>query len=100
MRKLYFSGVNSKKILLSNTPTLDVPVPATRGRVNDASLPVMLIPCCYELRRAAPYLEKGMRGLQFHSKTRNIGGFAACRQVAKHLFMRYVGSSLGKVARA
>ena len=97
MRMLYFSGVNSNEILLRNTPTLDVLMPATLGGVNDASFGVMLIRCYNELRRTARYLEKEMRGLQFHSK--NIGGFAACRHVAKHLFMRYVGSSWGKVAR-
>jgi hypothetical protein len=40
---LYFiSGVHSKKTLLQNMPSLDVPLSATLGRVNEASFPVIL----------------------------------------------------------
>jgi len=40
---LYFiSGVHSKKILPQNVPSLDVPLSAVLGRVNEASFPVIL----------------------------------------------------------
>ena len=40
---LYFiSGVHSKKVLPQNLPSLDVPLSAMLGRVNEASVPVML----------------------------------------------------------
>jgi len=89
---LYFTGVNSKKILLPNTPSLDVPVTAERGKVKDASCPLTLIYCYYELRRTARHLERGMKSLLLHNKTRNVRGLAAFRQVAKLPFMRYIGS--------
>jgi len=40
---LYFiSGVHSKKTLLQNMSSLEVPLSATLGRVNETSFPLML----------------------------------------------------------
>ena len=55
---LYFSGIHGKKIMLQNMPSLYVPVPATLGRVNKASVPVMFI-CYYELLRTARCICEG-----------------------------------------
>jgi hypothetical protein len=37
-----FSGAHSKKIMLQNTPALDVAATAALGRVNEASCPMLL----------------------------------------------------------
>jgi hypothetical protein len=42
MAQFYFSGVHSKKTVLQKTPSLDFSVTATLGRVNEASISVML----------------------------------------------------------
>jgi len=47
------SRVHSKKILLQNMPSPDVPCAAILGRVNEALFPVMLICCYYKLHCTA-----------------------------------------------
>jgi len=51
--QLFFGGVHGKKILLQNAPSLDIPLTAALGRVNEALFPVMLICCYYELLQTA-----------------------------------------------
>jgi len=42
MAQFYFSRVHREKIVLQNTPSLDIPVATTLGRVKEASISVML----------------------------------------------------------
>jgi len=90
---LYFiSGVHSKKTLLQNMPSLDVPFTATLGRVNETSFPEMLSVVITNCVALLMCLVKGMKGALLHSTTRNMQVFRAHRQAAKLLFMRCMRS--------
>jgi len=65
-----------REVLLKNTPSLDVPVTVTLGRVNEDSFPEMLSVLTTKYFAMLDESSEGTERLIVAYQTRNIGGFS------------------------